>query len=84
MVIFHLKMRQTKPKLYCMEWIAECQTLNICPQICLGVWITTLAHAKCLCKIIFGHNYCNCEPIFKLFAALFTTFGLQKDGMVIF
>ena len=34
--------------------------------------------------IILGHNYFISEPIFKLSAALFTTFGLQKDEMVIF
>ena len=34
--------------------------------------------------MIFGHNYFISEPIFKLFAALFRTHELQKDGMVIF
>ena len=32
----------------------------------------------------FGHNYFISEPIFKLFAALFRTHELQKDGMVLF
>ena len=49
-----------------------------------GVWITSLAHAKCLFKMIFGHNYFISEAIFKLFVALFRTHELQKDGMVIF
>ena len=49
-----------------------------------GVCITSLAHEKCLFKIILGHNYFITGPIFKLFEALFTTFGLQKDAMVIF
>ena len=34
--------------------------------------------------MIFGHNYFISEPIFKIFVALFRTYGLQKDGMVIF
>ena len=29
-------------------------------------------------------NYFICYPIFKLFATLFMTFGLQQDDMVIF
>ena len=49
-----------------------------------SVWITSLAHAKCLFKTIFGHNYFTSELIFKIFAALFRTFGLQKDDKVIF
>ena len=47
-------------------------------------WITSLAHAKCLLKCFFGHNYFISEPIFQLFVARFKTHGLQKDGMVIF
>ena len=31
----------------------------------------------------FWHNYFS-EPIFKILATLFTTFGLQKDDMDIF
>ena len=46
--------------------------------------MTSLAHAKCLFKMIFGHNYLIGEPIFKLFVALFRTHELQKDDMVIF
>ena len=48
------------------------------------VWIISLAHAKGIFKIIFGHKYFISEPIFQNFAALFFTFGLQKDGMFIF
>ena len=39
---------------------------------------------KFLFKIIFGHHYFISDPIFKIFKALFITFGLQKDDMVIF
>ena len=46
--------------------------------------ITSLAHAKCLFKIIFGHNNFISESIFKIFATLFTTFRLQKDDKVRF
>ena len=49
-----------------------------------GVWITSLAHAKCLFKMVSVHNYFISEPIFKSFVALFRTHELQKDGMVIF
>ena len=57
LIIFHLKC--TKPKKNCIVCIAEHQTLKMIPQICLifqftGVWITSLAHAKGLFKIIFG------------------------------
>ena len=48
------------------------------------VGIASLAHSKCRIKIIFGHTYFIGELIFKIFAALFTTFGLQKDDKVIF
>ena len=45
-----------------------------------------LDYLPCSCKIpietIFGLIYIISEPIFKTFAALFTTFGLQKDDMV--
>ena len=41
-------------------------------------------HAKGLFKINFGHNHFLCEPIYKIFVALFRTFGLQKIDMVIF
>ena len=83
LVIFHLKC--TKPKQNCIVCIAEHQTLKTIPQIRLiFIWITSLAHAKGIFKIIFGHNYFTSEPIFKIFAALFTTFGLQKDDIVIF
>ena len=34
-------------------------------------------HLKCILNFI-------SEPIFKIFATLFTTFGLQKDDIVIF
>ena len=42
------------------------------------------AHAKCLFKKIFGHNYLISEPNFKLFVALFRTHEWQNDDMVIF
>ena len=45
------------------------------------MWITILIHAKCLFKMIFGHNYFISEPIFKLFVVLFRTHELQKDGI---
>ena len=39
---------------------------------------------KGLFKIMFWHNYFTSEPIFKIFAALFMTFGFQKDDNNIF
>ena len=35
-------------------------------------------------KKFFGDNTLNSEPIFKIIAALFTTFGMQNGDMVIF
>ena len=51
-----------------------------------GVWITSLAHEKGLpvFKIIFGRKLFISKSIFKISAALFKTFGLQKDDKVIF
>ena len=34
-------------------------------------------------QIIFGHKII-CEPIFNIFVALFTTFGMQKDDKITF
>ena len=87
LVIFYLKC--TKPKQNSSVWIAECQTLNIIPQICLififkVFGLPPLHMQKAYSKYFFFHNYFNCEPIFKIFAALFRTFGLQKNDMVIF
>ena len=48
------------------------------------MWITSLAHAKCLFKMIFGHNCFIRVPIFKLFVTLSRTHDLLKDGIVIF
>ena len=39
---------------------------------------------KALVQIIFGHIFFICEPIFKVFAALFKTFGMKKDDKVRF
>ena len=36
-------------------------------------WIISLANAKSLFKIHFGHKIFICEPIFKIFAAHITT-----------
>ena len=82
---FLFKMHQTKTKFYCMH-IANCQTFskNLPDFQIKGVWITSLAHAKCLFKIIFGHNYFISEPIFKIFVTLFTTLGLQKDDITLY
>ena len=38
---------------------------------------------KALLKIIFGCKIFVCQPIFKIFVALFTTFGRQKDSKII-
>ena len=40
---------------------------------------TSLAHAKCLVKIIFGRYIFTCEPIFNLFEALCRHLKMQKD-----
>ena len=37
---------------------------------------------KALVKINFGHKIFICQPIFKIFVALFTTFGMQKDNKI--
>ena len=39
---------------------------------------------KVLFKIIFGSKIFICQPIFKIFVALFTTIGMQKDNKIIF
>ena len=79
-------MHQTKTKLFCMHSCAP-NSKNYSTDLLdfqfKGVKITSLAHAKCLFKMIFGHNYFISERIFKLFVALFRTHELQKDGMVI-
>ena len=38
----------------------------------------------CQVKIILGRYIFIYEPIFKIFVALFTTFGMQKDDNIIF
>ena len=47
-----------------------------------------LDYLPCTCKIPgqngFGRNFFIYEPIFKIFMALFTTFGKQKDDNIIF
>ena len=44
--------------------------------------MTSLAYIftmeKALVKIIFGHKMFICQPIFKVFVAVFTTFGMQN------
>ena len=49
-----------------------------------GLQCTSLAHAKGLFKIIFGHYYFIIEQFFLIYTALFTTFGLQKYDMSYF
>ena len=39
---------------------------------------------KAIVKIIFGHKIFICQPIIKIFVALFTTFGMQKDDKTTF
>ena len=39
---------------------------------------------KVLIKIILGRRIFICEPIFKIFVALFKTFRLQKADKIIF
>ena len=39
---------------------------------------------KALVKIIFGRKFFIYELIFKIFVALFRTFGMQNDDMIIF
>ena len=34
---------------------------------------------KALVKIIFSHKMFICQPIFKIFVALFKAFGMQMD-----
>ena len=50
--------------------------------------MTSLAYIftmeKSLVKIMFGCKQFICGPIFKLFAALLKTFGMQKDDKIIF
>ena len=54
----------------------------------LGKIVTSLADIftmkKALFKIIFSHKMFVCYPIFKIFEALFKTFGMQNVDMVIF
>ena len=53
-----------------------------------GKIVTSLAYIftmkKALVKIIFVRKLLICEPIFKIFVALFRTFGMQKDAKIIF
>ena len=50
--------------------------------------VTSLAYIftmeKALVRIIFGHKFFICRPIFKIFVALFTTFGMQNDDKITF
>ena len=39
---------------------------------------------KALDKIVFGRKMFICQPIFKMFVSLFTTFGMQKDNKITF
>ena len=45
--------------------------------------MTSLAYIftmeKKLVKIVFGRKFFICEPIFKIFAAHFTTFRVERD-----
>ena len=66
------------PKLYNM---AHLLALNV--LLLKGVWITSLAHAKGLFKVFLGIIILIVNR-FSFFAALFRTFGLQKNVMVIF
>ena len=68
--------------LYCCMH-SECQTLKIISQICLifnfNVFLTTsLAQAKGLFKISFGHNYFIGELIIKIL--LYSSPPTQKFG----
>ena len=50
--------------------------------------MTSLAYIftmeEALVKIILGCEFAICQPIFKIFVALFTTFWMQKDGKITF
>ena len=50
--------------------------------------MTSLAYSftkeKALVKIIFGRKILICQPIFKLFVAFFTTFGMQEVSKITF
>ena len=62
-------------------WFAAFE-MKIYPKI-----VTSLADIftmeKALLKITFWHKIFICQPIFKIFVALFKTFGKQNDDMVI-
>ena len=53
-----------------------------------GKIVTSLAGnftmEKALFKNIFLHKIFICQPIFKIFVALFKTFGMQNGDMLIF
>ena len=53
-----------------------------------GKIVTSLTYTftmeKALVKIIFCHKIFICQPFFKTFVALFTTFGMQKDDKIAF
>ena len=54
-----------------------------CKIVLAPVWQRPLCGKEV--TIIFGIlNFFIYEPIFKIFVALFTTFGLQKDDNIIF
>ena len=76
--MFHLKC--TKPKQNYVLNIAELQNhfTDLLNFQFKGVWMTYLAQAKLLFKIILGINvFVNRFSI--LFASLFKTFGMQRD-----
>ena len=51
-----------------------------------GKIVTSFAYIftmeKALVNIIFVRKIFMCQPIFKFFVALFTTFGIQKDSEI--
>ena len=50
--------------------------------------MTSLAYiftmGKAPVKVIFSHKIFICQSIFKIFVALFKTFGMQKDSKITF
>ena len=85
LIIFHLKC--TKPKQNCIVCIAEHQTLKIIPQIRLifnfQVYGLPPLHMRPIQNNFWAYFFTN-ESIFKIFMAVFKTFGLQKGDIVIF
>ena len=80
LVIFHLKF--TKANYIVCN--AEHQTLTIIPQVCLIFRFKVFELPPLHINFFFGHSYFINEPIFRVFAVLFTTFLLHNDDMVIF